>query len=294
MCGFSHHTQPFFTGYERSGPGFLFRLQTEGRANALVGGQMTEIAAGDLLLFAPWEPYRLSITPFDHPQRGRTVFSSDYYLSCRGSWIEEWWQRRNRPKLTRVDLEDRLLSLWRNLILEKRGFGEQQPELTDYMLRSLCLVIDRIIDEQASPQSHPFIVQRIKAYIEEHATVSLRLEELADHVRLSVSRASHLFKEHTGTTIIDYAQEIRLSVAEERMKYSAMTLEQIAETCGFGSYSYFFRIFRRKHGMSPAAYRRTYAPGIVITDPHTQIHRPAASKDGAELQSRSLHLPEQK
>lgn len=284
MCGFSHHTQPFFTGYDPGRPGFLFRLQTEGQAKALIHGQMTEIAAGGLLLYAPWEPYQLSITPFDHPQRGKTVFSSDYFLSCNGPWIEAWWRRRNRPKLTRVDLEDRLLSLWRNLILEKRGFGEQQPELTDYMLRSLCLVIDRIIDEQDSPQSHPFIVQRIKAYIEEHATGSLRLEELAEHVRLSVSRVSHLFKEHTGKTIIDYALEIRLSAAEERMKYSSMTLEQVAETCGFGSYSYFFRIFRRKHGMSPAAYRRTYAPGIVITDPQTQQHRPAKGKDGAMMQ----------
>ncbi|WP_081667047.1 helix-turn-helix domain-containing protein [Paenibacillus pinihumi] len=270
MCGFSHHTQPFSNIYESNRPGYLFRLQTEGRATALVNGEMREITGGDLLLYAPEDPYQLSILPFDHPQRGRIISSSDYYLACHGSWIDDWWRRRKRPQLIRIDPEDRLLSLWRNLILERRGVGGERPELTDYMLRSLCLSIDRKIDEQSSQQGRPFIASRMKAYIEEHATSSMRIEDLAEHVQLSVSRASHLFKEHVGKTIIEYALEIRLSVAEERMKYSSMTLEQIAETCGFGSYSYFFRIFRRKHGISPAEFRRSYTSGASQSKPEIQ------------------------
>ncbi|MBJ6364285.1 helix-turn-helix domain-containing protein [Paenibacillus roseus] len=271
MCGFSHHTQLFSHMYEPNRSGYLFRLQTEGRATALVNGAMREITGGDLLLYAPEDPYQLTISPFDHPQRGRVISSSDYYLSCYGGWIDKWWKRRKRPQLIRIDPEDRLLSLWRNLILERRAIGGDQPELTDYMLRSLCLSIDRKIDEQSSQQGRLFIASRMKAYIEEHATSSMRVEDLANHVQLSVSRASHLFKEYVGKSIIEYALEIRLSVAEERIKYSSMTLEQIAETCGFGSYSYFFRIFRRKHGISPAEFRRSFTSGISLTTPEEQM-----------------------
>jgi AraC family transcriptional regulator of arabinose operon len=38
-----------------------------------------------------------------------------------------------------------------------------------------------------------------------------------------------------------------------------MTLEHIAETCGFASYSYFHRVFRSHFGMSPAEYLKSQA-----------------------------------
>ena len=126
------------------------------------------------------------------------------------------------------------------------------------LLRSLCLTIDRMIDERISPQGPPFVANRIKSYIEERAATRIRIRELAEHVQLSESRTSHLFKTYFGKTIIEYVHEVRLSMAEERIKYSTLSLEQIAESCGFGSYSYFYRIFRKKYGQTPAAYREAY------------------------------------
>lgn len=56
--------------------------------------------------------------------------------------------------------------------------------------------------------------------------------------------------------MIQYAIEIRLKAAVEQIKYSnEMTLEHIAEICGFASYSYFHRVFRAHFGLSPVEYR---------------------------------------
>ncbi|WP_245247400.1 helix-turn-helix domain-containing protein [Paenibacillus sp. PvP091] len=41
----------------------------------------------------------------------------------------------------------------------------------------------------------------------------------------------------------------------ERMKYTSITLEQIAESCGFGGYSYFHRVFKEHYGVSSGVYR---------------------------------------
>ena len=57
--------------------------------------------------------------------------------------------------------------------------------------------------------------------------------------------------------MIQYALEIRLNATVERIKYSTMTLEEIAETCGFASYSYFHRVFRANYGVSPVKFRET-------------------------------------
>ncbi|WP_373463279.1 helix-turn-helix domain-containing protein [Bacillus sp. SORGH_AS_0510] len=59
-----------------------------------------------------------------------------------------------------------------------------------------------------------------------------------------------------GKTMIEYALEVRLSAALERMKYTTMTLEQIAEDCGFGSYPYFHRVFQKKFGIAPGVFRK--------------------------------------
>ncbi|GGF86776.1 AraC family transcriptional regulator [Paenibacillus abyssi] len=263
MCDYSHHIQPFYTYASNGLPGYLIRLQTEGYASVLIDGKMQPIGPGHLLILHPGDPYQLAIEAYEHPQRGLIVSSSDYYLACQGKWLDKWREQRKHPPLVRVDVEEKLLSLWRLLILEKRRMEKENEELSEYLLRSLCLSIDRLIDDQSIHRGRPFVASRIKSYIEEHATSSFKIEDLANHVGLSVSRASHLFKECYGKTIIEYMQEIRLAIAEERMKYSSMTLEQIAETCGFASYSYFFRVFRKKFNMSPVDYRVKHAPALA-------------------------------
>lgn len=276
MCGFSHHTEPFFTEAENGLNAYLFRWQTEGQARALVDGKMQIVEAGDLLLYQPGDPYRLMIGKDKSTRENQPIASSDYFLSCQGSWVKQWWNRRKRPTLVRIGIEDRLLSLWRMLISEKRRMEKANEEICDYLLRSLCLTIDHMIDERFSPQGPPFVANRIKSYIEERAATRIRIKDLAEHVRLSESRTSHLFKTYFGKTIIEYVHEVRLSIAEERIKYSTLSLEQIAESCGFGSYSYFYRIFRKKYGQSPAAYREAYFRSLAGkprsgSQPHSEL-----------------------
>ncbi|MBW7476796.1 AraC family transcriptional regulator [Paenibacillus oenotherae] len=255
-CSFSYHSTPFQIGYEEALPTYLFRLQTEGTCQALVNGQMTRIETGDLLLYKPGDSYHLNVAS-DNEEEPDHVSSGDYYVLCNGPWLDEWWSRQERPQKVKVVPDERLLSIWRALILEKRRFEEQDPELADYLLRSLCLGLDRSITTQSALKGKSFVATRMKNFIDEQASMSFSLQDIADHVGLSVSRTVHLFKECFGATIIQYTQNVRLSMAIERMKYSTMSLEQIAETCGFGSYSYFYRIFRSKYDMSPATYRET-------------------------------------
>jgi len=259
MCGYSYHAQPFYTE-ERDGlPMYLFRLQTEGYAHALVDGRMHPIGPGDLLLYQPGELYRLQVSEVEHPTKGTVLESGDYYLACEGSWVDQWWQRQPRQRLIRMADDDKLLSLWRLLLLEKRRLEAENEELTESLLKSLCLSFDRLDAGSRSEPGKPFIAARMKRYIEEHATKPLKVEDLAAHIGLSESRTSHLFKEWHGLTVIEYVHEVRLAIAEERIRYSSLTLEHIAESCGFGSYSYFFRVFRRKYGLSPADYRQQAA-----------------------------------
>ncbi|MHA0858055.1 AraC family transcriptional regulator [Paenibacillus sp. CMAA1364] len=253
LCDYSYHYKSFNHNLKSGLQSYLFRLQTEGSCEVISGGKVYTLIGGDLLLLQPGDDYQLTVK--DPPTKAR-LSSGDYYLFCQGSWIDAWWNRQDRPVTNRIGTDAQLISLWRNLLLEKRrGSLEADEELKDVLLRSLCLYIDRAINENIQTDRKGSATLKLKRFIEEHATVTFKLEEAASYAGLSLSRAVRLFKEHYGKTMIQYAIEIRLKAAVEQIRYSELTLEHIAETCGFASYSYFHRVFRLHFGISPLEYR---------------------------------------
>ncbi|WP_127531160.1 AraC family transcriptional regulator [Paenibacillus kobensis] len=246
-CGYSRHAAPIPTQKLTALTTYLLRLQTEGKGRALVGGKLIDVTPGSLLLFKPGDPYELRIDEQDL----NGSFSADYYLFCRGDWLDQWWSRADRPSHARINPDDRIVTLWRQMVFENRSISHDSHELSGYLLQSLCLCLDRAIKES----SEPFKITQMKRFIEEHAATPFRIEDVARHVGLSVSRAVHLFREGSGTTIVRYTLDVRLSMAVERMKHTPLKLEQVAYDCGFNSYPYFHRAFKEKYGLSPNQYR---------------------------------------
>lgn len=254
-CNYSYHTQPYHL-QRHLFPNYLFRLQSEGSCRALVDGGMREIMPGTLLLYAPGQEYELQMAS----DGNNPVRSGDYYIICRGKWMEAWWNRSPKPSCIQVQLEDPgepILFLWKQLVLEARGRGRSSAkELEHSLLHSICYYIDRLLGEGVAVQGEMYIANRMKRFIEVHATEPFRSEDVARHVQLSVSRASHLFKEAFGESFFQYALQIRLNMAKERMIYSSLTLEQIAESSGLSSYAFFHRKFKEQYGISPGEFRR--------------------------------------
>ncbi|MCZ0703882.1 AraC family transcriptional regulator of arabinose operon [Natronobacillus azotifigens] len=248
-CGFSFHTNGYFETKKNGFDTYLFRVQTEGTSEAMVNNQAFTMEKGDLLLVAPGQSYQLSIDANSK--------SSDFHLFFSGDWIDQWWRRSDKPTMVKIELEERILTLWRFLVAEKRRpLTNQNSELMESLLRSICLFIERTIEDR-SAYIRPFVVTKMMRFIEENATTTFTVNDVAEHSDLSVSRTVHLFKEYVGKTIMGYAQEIRLSTAIDQMKHTTMTLEHIAFNCGFGSYPYFHRVFKKVYGVSPGRYRKT-------------------------------------
>ncbi|MGN7453314.1 helix-turn-helix domain-containing protein [Paenibacillus pasadenensis] len=253
ICDYSSHYKPFLHDVRSGLQHYLFRLQAEGTCEVASGGVSYRLAGGDLLLLRPGDDYHLSVS---EPARKGRLSSGDYYLFCHGPWIDAWWSRKERPTVSRVGADEQLITLWRSLLLEKRRHAlDEDAELKDALLRSLCLYIDRAIAESAPSGTPGTAALKIKRFIEERAFSTFKLEEAARHAGLSLSRAVRLFKEQFGKTMIQYAIEIRLQAAVEQIKYGELKLERIAKACGFASYSYFHRVFRTHFGLSPLEYR---------------------------------------
>ena len=53
----------------------------------------------------------------------------------------------------------------------------------------------------------------------------------------------------------DFVRDYRFKAAAEAIKAGEKSLSDIAEQCGFGSYSYFSKAFKKHFGVSPKEYR---------------------------------------
>jgi len=257
ICGYSYHIEPFHSKYEEGLQKYMLRLQTEREASVRINDQWMQVGPGDLLLVGPEVSYEIIIRPEPSVGQHKINGCGDYYLLCRNAWIAEWWKSAPRMVKVRIPMNDGVIGIWKQLVLEKQRGIHASQEIMQYLLRVLCLSIDREISAPYDkPSRNPSIIAyQIKNYIEMHAESSFTLESLSKHVVISISNATQIFKTHFGKTIMGYAIELRLNLAIERMSSSHLTLEQIAESAGFHSYSYFYRVFRERYGVSPRKYR---------------------------------------
>lgn len=93
-------------------------------------------------------------------------------------------------------------------------------------------------------------------YIEKNLHSPLSVGEVADHVGLSASYYSDLFKRETGHTVAVYIMEERIETAKNLLRYSDLPYADISATLSFSSQSHFIRLFKQYTGMTPAQFRR--------------------------------------
>ena len=89
-----------------------------------------------------------------------------------------------------------------------------------------------------------------------HATATLRLADLAKHLRLSEDRAGHVVSELFGDSFATLLLRARVQTAQGLLRLSDLPLREVSRQSGFGSRAHFFAVFRAHTSMTPAAWRR--------------------------------------
>jgi AraC-like DNA-binding protein len=133
-----------------------------------------------------------------------------------------------------------------------------------YMAKAAALLHDEARPPTVGPSLPrgglaPWQARRIREYVAGHLGTRIRTTDLAEMAQLSASHFTRAFKETFGETPIGYVSRQRMLYAQDLMLRSGERLSQIALNCGHCDQSHFTRVFRRKVGMSPRAWRRQFA-----------------------------------
>lgn len=107
-----------------------------------------------------------------------------------------------------------------------------------------------------SETSVPSKLKRALGYINCHYSEHISLGELAEYCNVSKQQLIRYFKQSFDTTPTNYINDYKLARAKELLFNSpGLLISEIASELGFSSQYYFTKLFTKRMGETPSAYR---------------------------------------
>lgn len=172
---------------------------------------------------------------------GAPVFFSNSSLAARSYRIDEYQLAaiRQAASLLRSGLRDRL-------------------QTESFLLSVLALLkTDRFNSEL---NNAPHWLHRACTEIGKERNFAGGMPALAHIAGRSPEHIAREFRRHLNRTPIDFINEIRMSYAADRLTTTNDSIVAIALDCGLENLGHFYRLFHRRHGLTPRAYRLQQRP----------------------------------
>ncbi len=104
----------------------------------------------------------------------------------------------------------------------------------------------------------PEPLARALTHMRDHYREGLRMKEVADLAGMSREHFTRLFLKRTGETPAAFLRGVRVKAAARLLRTTALPVAEIAFRCGFSSATKLGTFFRRRHRLSPLAYRKRF------------------------------------
>ena len=112
-----------------------------------------------------------------------------------------------------------------------------------------------IVDAEAFSKENEF-EKRVIDYINDHYHEQISSTSVANALYINNSYFCRLFKRSFGCCFSDFLLGHRVNRAKLLLNSTRMQVSEVALRTGFGSFSYFSKVFKRDVGQSPTEYRR--------------------------------------
>lgn len=246
----------YYCGWEKCAPGhafgpavrshYLFHFVLKGRGVYERGGARYPVEEGKGFLILPGES---------------TVYAADE----KDPW-EYCWIGFSGAGASRILRE---CGLWeQNLIYtDKAGLLREEmlhlvelnsrPDSNGYtLLGQLYRCLSRMVEKpSAREESGKAYTDTALAFIRNNFSYDIGVSDIARHVGVDRTYLFRVFKRHLGQSPQEYLTQFRLGAAAGLLKNSALTVTEVALSCGFKELSAFDKQFKKRYGATPLQYR---------------------------------------
>lgn len=100
------------------------------------------------------------------------------------------------------------------------------------------------------------MIHDLLAYFQQDYSLPISGASLEERYKCNFDHLNRLFKRTTGTTILAYLNEVRISKAKQMLYDGSGSITEIAEKCGFKDVYYFSKVFKKYTGLAPGLFAR--------------------------------------
>lgn len=224
---------------------WLVAYTLAGRGYFVAAGCSCTCTAGDVVLLKPGVPHEYGTV---RGERWNFVWA---HFSPR---LAEVRLLPDRELLVHpVDSEaarQRIHGAFRRVLAEFQERGALWHELCENALREILLLLAKRLRKPVDPR-----IEEALRLLADNVGEPIAVERLAKAVGLSASRLSHLFKETTGSSIVETLNRMRIRQAALLLRHTNRNASEVALEVGFPNYNHFLFQFRKQYGVSPRTFR---------------------------------------
>jgi transcriptional regulator GlxA family with amidase domain len=121
------------------------------------------------------------------------------------------------------------------------------------------------------------VIARCQAWIADNYASANPVAAMVGRSGLQSRTFGRRFRAATGERPIDYVHALRIDEARHILESTSITIDEVGFAVGYDDPTFFRRLFRRRTGLTPAAYRRKFASIADYGRPRTLADTMAAS-----------------
>jgi len=240
----------------------ILYCHTGANVEYLVGSDRYKLQKGDIILLAPGVSHRPIMPEVMTEPYIRDVLwvNPDFLASLEQIFPRTSVSNKNRSALIRT--QNTQWAFLGELFQAGVQEEEQKKEGWEAIVLGNTLKILAYLDRAYTDRNtdilkaeKPELLDKVTAYIENHYSDHITVDELAHKFYVSSSAISHLFKQKMGLSLYHYITQRRL-ISAKNLISAGIPLEHVATQVGFSDYSTFYRAFKQEYGISPRQYRQ--------------------------------------
>ena len=248
------NTAPLYSNYHKE-----VELITviEGSVDFYIGADFYEVKAGDVLVIPPYAVHR-------------SVFHPDTYHECICFDASILWDESLRQSLEKGALTVKSAvksdSDVGPLVYEcaRKAFDAHKKRTLGWELEAignLSILFGRLCASSFFVKSKGVdteqeFVRCVLEYIKAHFGEQITSTTAAELLHINNSYFCRIFKSSFGCCFAEYLTSYRIEQAKMLLNMTDTSVSDVAIKCGFGSFSYFSKMFKERAGVSPSAYRQ--------------------------------------
>lgn len=235
---------------------YLYFLVEAGSGTLEYNGQKYMLSAGDMVFIDCLKPYAHESSKEDMWTLRWCHFNGIGMTEIYKKYLE----RGGQPVFQSSEIK-KYVDLLMNLYIVAEGQEYVRDMKINVLLSELLMRLmedswnpDRVLNFSAKRME----LQNIKKYLDDHYMEKITLDQLSADFFINKQYLSKIFRETYGMTVVNYLNQKRITQAKHFLRFTNLSMEEIAAKIGMTDANYFSRCFLKIEGVRPSEFRKLW------------------------------------